>query len=181
MTHIRPENVFRQTSTIIKNNLSAQRLLGKKIRTAKLKSYEITGGNFGALGGPSSSDVDKVNGTIVNSALVNNLGFGWKPHVCQMTYLVYGEHRMGLVTAKCTKIMSLVPGRLSIDLLALDVLDDNMLKEGSETLMLHGSKEDLQNKKDSIYNMLELKKNHFVQSKASTTTDATSDGEGEQK
>merc|ERR1719453_2829576 len=109
MTHIRPENVFRQTSAIIKNNNSAKALLGSTIRTAKLKSYEITGGHFGAVGSGSgsgsgdnaASEVEKVNSGAVNNALNSKLGFGWKPHVCQMTYLVYGEHRMGLVTAKC--------------------------------------------------------------------------------
>ena len=36
-----------------------------------------------------------------------------------------------------------------------------MMKERIETLMLHGSKEELMSGKDSIYNMIELKKQHL--------------------
>ena len=46
-------------------------------------------------------------------------------------------------------------------MLALDVLDQDMMKEKVETLMLHGSKDELVGGKDSIYNMIELKKQHF--------------------
>lgn len=136
MTFIRPENVFNQTLSVVTRDPQAQKLLGYNITAASVKSYEIKDGK---LFFETSTSFPT-----------------WKPHVCEMSFLLYGSERMGLVTTKCTKVMSLVPGRLSIDFVALDILDKERIDADTETVMLVGEKNQL-NKANSIYHLLDLK------------------------
>ena len=153
MTHIRPENVYRQSYDMLRKDPEAQRVLGSNILASKLKTYEITGGKFGVDDAAEGNGADAAGGTYLP------LGVRWKNHRCQMIYLCYGEKKMGLVTVEARKVMSLVPGRLDIKLLAVDVLDKDAIEQDTETVMLRGNKGMLDDRQSNIYSMLDMKMN----------------------
>lgn len=119
LTFIRPENVFGQTGALLRQDGDVQGMLGKKIETSRLKTYAIDGG--------------RLRGNMRGKGLREQVY--WEPHSCNMSYVVRGDQGMGLVTARCTKVMSLVPGRLTIDLLTVQKVGENMQIEGFPILV----------------------------------------------
>lgn len=134
LTFIRPEFAFSDTFAVVKNNDQVKSTLGKSIRKANLKTYEIQGGRFTAEGA-----VPK-----------------WNPHKIQMMYMIYGEKGMGLVTTVCVKQPSLIPRALEPNLLAIDFLDKDKINKDQETLVIVGDKSQL-DVRDNIYRLLDIK------------------------
>jgi hypothetical protein len=130
LTFIKPENVFNQTAYMVKNNEEVKKVLGKQIMTDKRKTYELSGG-----------------GLFVEGGLVK-----YRPHAINISYLVYGTDKVALVTARAKKVMSLVPGNISMDVLAIQVLE----KGGNTTIMLAGDPSDLEYQQ-SIYSIVQEK------------------------
>lgn len=119
LTFIRPENVYHQSVAALMANEKAKNLLGNRMVAAKLKTYAVGGGRVMGRGIGSSS-------------------FTWQPHSCEMAYLVHGERASAIVLTKCTKVTSLVPGKLTVDFLAAQAVGADGGPSGSPVQVLSG-------------------------------------------
>jgi len=136
LTHIRPENVHKQALAKLRNHPDVVKLIGNSIMPAKLKAYEIKDGKLIMRDGKPQ----------------------WAPHKVEMMFVVQGERCKGLVCADAVKVMwPPVPGALSFNFLAVDVMDKKRISDDTETIVVAGDASQGSQVRDNIKQFLDMK------------------------